>query len=168
MAGKIVRRSQRVAFMNTGTTGQTPKFERMTGFTTFTNSKNPKEYNRQYVDEDAERGDVVGYAPSIDYSFDRHTNTPVHDHIAKIQDGELLGSDTHVEIVVVDLFTKKEDGVCEATKRTYSIIPDSDGDGTEALIYSGSMKSVSGITKGTATVSDDGMIATFTPAVAAQ
>lgn len=164
MAGKIVRRSQRVAFMNVDATGEAPKYERMTGFTTFTSAKNPKEYNRQYVDEDAERGDVVGYAPSIDYSFDRHTNTPVHDHIAKIQDGELLGSDTHVEIIVVDLFTKDESDVCEATKRTYSIIPNSDGDGTEALIYSGSMKSVSGITKGTAVVSEDGMTATFTPA----
>ena len=40
---KIVRRSQRLAFMNTDKTGSTPKYERMTGFTTLTNSKEPKE-----------------------------------------------------------------------------------------------------------------------------
>lgn len=51
---KLVNRSQRVAFMNTDTTGGTAKFERMTGFTSMTNAKNPKEYSRQYVDEDSE------------------------------------------------------------------------------------------------------------------
>ena len=49
---KIVRRSQVVAFMDTDKTGSAQKLERMTGFTTMTNSKNPKEYSRQYVDED--------------------------------------------------------------------------------------------------------------------
>ena len=36
-----------------------------------TNNKNPKEYARQYVDSPSEDTDVVGYSPSIDYSFDR-------------------------------------------------------------------------------------------------
>ena len=89
---KLVNRSQRVAFMNTDASGDSQKFERMTGFTSMTNSKNPKEYARQYVDEDSERADVVGYAPSIDYSFDRHSNNPVHERIATIHDGEKLGN----------------------------------------------------------------------------
>ena len=38
----IIRRSQRVAFMDTDTTGQTPKYERMTDFSTFSGAKNPK------------------------------------------------------------------------------------------------------------------------------
>ena len=126
---KIVRRSQRVAFMNTDATGSTPKYERMTGFTTMTNSKNPKEYSRQYVDEDAERSDVVGYAPSIEFSYDKHTNTPVHDRLSEIHDKELLGDDAHVDIVSVDLFTADEQQRCKATKRTYAVIPDTDGDG---------------------------------------
>ena len=36
-AVKLVKRHQRVAFMDTDTTGKTPKFERMTGFTSLTN-----------------------------------------------------------------------------------------------------------------------------------
>ena len=76
---KIVGRHQRIAFMNTDTTGTTPKYERMTGFTNMTNNKNPKEYNRQYVDKESEDNDVVGYSPATEYSFDRHTNTPVHE-----------------------------------------------------------------------------------------
>ena len=158
---KIVQRSKRVAFMDTAEAGGPEKYERMTNFTSLTNAKNPKEYSRQYVDEDAERSDVVGYAPSIDFSFDRHTNTPVHEKLAKIHDGELLGNDTHVTILSVDLFTEDESHTCDATKRTYAVIPDTDGDGTDALIYSGSFKSVSEIVKGKATSADGWKTATF-------
>ena len=42
---KIVGRHKRVAFMDTDTTGTTPKYERMTNFTSMTNGKNPKEYS---------------------------------------------------------------------------------------------------------------------------
>ena len=159
---KIVRRSQRVAFMDTDETGSTPKFERMTNFTTMTNSKNPKEYSRQYVDEDTERSDVVGYAPSIEFSYDRHTNTLVHDKLSKIHDKELLGNDTHVDIISVDLFSDDGKGNCLATKRTYAVIPDTDGNGTDAMIYSGTFKSVSEIEEGYATSEDGWKTATYT------
>lgn len=168
MAGsekKLLQRADRVAFMDTSTTG-TAKFERMTGFTSMTGSKEPKEYSRQYVDESTERSDVVGYAPGVGYSFDRHMNTPVHDKIASISDNELIGSDTHVDIIVVDLFTEDGEGRCEAIKRTYAVIPDSDGDGTDALIYSGNFKAVSGITKGYASSQDSWKTVTFTEGAA--
>ena len=152
---KLVRRSQRVAFMDVDTTGSSPEYTRMTGFTTMTNSKEPKEYTRQYVDEDAERSDVVGYAPSVEFSFDRHTDTPVHERLAEIHDKELLGDEAHVNIVSADLFTADTQGRCKATKRTYAVIPDTDGDGTDAMIYSGTMKSVSELEEGYVT-SEDG------------
>ena len=41
-APKLVGRHLRVAFMNTDATGSSPKFERMTNFTSMTNGKNPK------------------------------------------------------------------------------------------------------------------------------
>lgn len=159
---KIVGRHQRVAFMNTDTTGSTPKFERMTNFTSATNNKNPKEYNRHYVDKESEDNDVVGYSPTIDYSFDRHTNTPVHELIAKVHDGELTGSAALVDVLVVDLFDSATGGAFVARKRTFAIIPDADGDGTDALVYTGSFKSKSDLETGTATLSEDGKIATYT------
>ena len=157
----IVRRSQRVAFMNTGTS-EAPVYTRMTGFTSLSYSKNSKEYTRHYVDEESERSDVVGYAPSIAYSFDRHTNDAVHEKIATIHDSELLGNDAHVEILTVDLFTKDDAGNCAAVKRTYAVVPDKEGDGTDALVVSGTFKSVSEIVKTTATVAADGATATIT------
>lgn len=161
---RMVQRYQRLAFMNTGTT-ESPVFTRMTKFTSMTNNKNPKEYARQYVDRASEDTDVVGYSPAIDYSFDRHTNTAVHDRIAKIHDGELTGSDTLVEILVVDLFTADEAGKCEARKRTYAVIPSADGDGTDALVYTGSFKCKSEIVSGTAVLDETEQTATFTKTV---
>lgn len=158
---QIVKRHQRVAFMNTGT-DDTQVFTRMKNFTEMTNSKNPKEYSRQYVDEEFEESDVVGYAPSISYSFDRHTNSPVHEKIAKIHDGELTGSETIVDILIVDLFAKAAGSEeCEARRRKFAVIPSDDGSGTDALIYTGTFKAKSTKEECKATVSEDGQIATY-------
>lgn len=99
----LIKRSKRVAFMNVGTSEE-PSYVRMQGFTSMSESKSPTEYSRQYVDEDTERTDVVGYATQIAYSFDRHSPFSVHEKLAQISDDELTGSDTHVDIVSVDLF----------------------------------------------------------------
>ena len=160
-AKKLIGRSKRLAFMNTSASSESPTYTRMTGFTSMSEGKEPVEYSRQYVDEDTERTDVVGYATGIDYEFDRYTNDPVSERLAEISDNELLGTDAQVDIVIVDLFTEAEGGACDARKRTYSVIPDTSGDGTDALIYSGSFKAASGITEGTCTSADKWQTCTF-------
>lgn len=163
---KLVGRHKRLAFMKTDETTYT----RMTGFTSLGDSKEAKEYSRQYVDEQTERTDVVGYAAGIGYEFDRHTNTPVHTKLATIADDEIVGTDAQVEIVVVDLFESgATDTTAPARLRTYSVIPDSSGDSTDALTYSGDLKAASEITKGTATTTDEWQTVTFakTPAASA-
>lgn len=154
----MVKRSQRVAFMDVGTT-DTPKFVRMKGFSTMSESKSSKEYSRQYVDEDTERSDVVGYATQIGYSFDRHSPFSAHEKIAEISDGEKTGSDAHIDIVTVDLFSTGEKKT--ARKRTYSVIPDTIGDGTDALVYSGNFRAVGEAITGTATSADKWQTAVF-------
>lgn len=131
----------------------TPTYTRMKYFTDFSISKNPTEYSRRYIDEKTERSDVVGYAPSISYSFDEYSDDAVLSDIVSISDGELVGSDTHREIVLVD-FSKKVEGGYFAIKRTFAVIPDSEGDSTDAYTYSGSLKAVGEITKGVAAISD--------------
>ncbi len=158
---RLVGRHKRVAFMDV--TGDGKTFTRMTGFTSMSDGKNSTEYSRQYVDEASERSDVVGYAPSMDYEFDLHTNDAVLKRLATITDDELLGSDAQVNIVMVDLFeVKTEDpNTCTARKRDWSVIPDTEGDGTDALIYKGSFKAAGKIAKGTATTTDDWQTCTF-------
>ena len=159
---EIVGRHKRVAFMDA--TGDGKTYTRMTGFTSMSESKNSTEYSRQYVDEASERSDVVGYSPSNDYEFDRYTNDPVQQKIATITDDELLGSDAQVTIVVVDLFEPKsgsDANSCTARKRVWSVIPDTQGDGTDALIYKGSFKAAGEAVKGTATTTDNWQTCTF-------
>ena len=50
----------------------------------------------------------------------------------------------------------------EARKRDWSVIPDTEGDGTDALIYKGSLKAAGEIIKGTATTTDSWQTCTFT------
>lgn len=157
---KLVNRAQRLSFMNVGDSDAA--FSRMTKFTALTSSKNPKEYARQYVDGLTEISDVMGYAPAVEYTFDLHTNTPVHQKIAEVTDDELTGDDTYVDIVTVDVYTQDAEGRAIARKRKYAIVPDADGDGTDAMVYSGSFKAVSELTKGYATTEDNWQTLTFT------
>ena len=126
-------------------------FTRMKYFTDLSISKNPIEYSRRYVDEKTERSDVVGYAPSISYSFDEYSDDLVLADIVSISDGEMVGTDTHRDIILVD-FSKEVSGGYSAVKRTFSIIPDSEGDSTDAYTYSGNLKSVGEIVKGVAKI----------------
>lgn len=77
----------------------------MEGFTDLGYSKNPKEYTRQYVDEDFERSNVVGYSPSISYAFDRYTGNAVLDNIVKITEDEFVGSKATATVFTVDMST---------------------------------------------------------------
>lgn len=157
---KLVSRHKRLAFMETGS----GTYTRMTGFTSLGESKSPKEYSRQYVDESSERADVVGYATGIGYEYDRYTESPVHEKISAISDDEIVGTDAQVNILSVDLFDKSATSTsAPARMRTYSVIPDSSGDSTDALTYSGNFKAASEIVKGTATTTDKWQTCTFAP-----
>lgn len=106
---ELVGRHKRLAFMDVEGTGTT--FIRMTGFTALSEGKEAKEYNRQYVDEATERNDVVGYATSVEYEFDRYTNDKVCEKICTITDDELVGTEAQVDIVTVDVFTAGDNNI---------------------------------------------------------
>ena len=159
-AGKLVTRNKKVAFMNVSTTG-VANFLRMTKFTEISKSKNPTEYSRTYVDEDGEVTDVTGYSEEIRYAFDLHTGNLVHQKIVDITDNEKVGNDALVQILQVD-FTKQVGEGYEARLRTYSVVPDTEGDSTDAYTYSGSFKKNNNMTIGVATMNADNTVATFT------
>lgn len=158
--GDILNRADKVAFM--GLTDKADTFNRMHGFTDMGKSSNPSEYSRRYVDERTERSDVTGYAPEIGYGFDQTKGDKVQQVIVDITDDEVTGK--KVTIVTVD-FSQEGTGPNSyvARKREYSVIPDSDGDSTDAYTYSGSFKAAGDIVKGTATSTDDWETCSFTP-----
>ena len=159
---KLVKRSGKVAFMDVSTTA-IAKYIRMRKFTEISKSKNPTEYSRTYVDEDGEISDVTGYSEEISYAFDLYTGNLVHEKIVKITDDELTGDEALVNIVIVD-FSKPSGNGYEARLRTYTTVPDTEGDATEAYTYSGAFRKNSKMTKGIAVLNTDNTaITSFTP-----
>lgn len=149
---KILKRSDKVAFMGVTDDNGDVIFYRMRGFTEFSQNKNPVEYSRRYVDEKIERNDVVAYAPSISYSFDKFAENAVHLDLAGIADNELVGSDAIRTIYVVDMST--DDEVKSVSYRDWVVIPDNEGNDKEAYTYSGTLKACSEV-KITQAASDD-------------
>ena len=158
---ELVKRNGKVAYMDVSTTS-IASYLRMKKFTEISKSKNATEYSRTYVDEDGEVTDVTGYSDEISYAFDLYKGNLVHQKIVNITDNELTGNDALVKILTVD-FSKPSGTGYEARLRTYSVVPDAEGDSTDAYTYSGAFRKNSGFTVGVAQVSEDGLTATFTP-----
>lgn len=137
---KIVKRSDKLAFFGVEGTNHTITYYRMRGFNEITTQKGPIEYSRQYVDEEFEQADVVGYSPTISYSFDQMEGNAVHDDLVHIAEHELLGADAVRFIVMADLSRQDEKGLYPAVKRAFAVVCDSEGDSKEAYTYSGSLK----------------------------
>lgn len=144
----IVKRAERQHYMNTGSSLNPAWSQIGEGFTEFKESKNAVSYQRRYINETTKRTDVTGYATSIDYECEIYTDSPVITKLRTISDKELTGDDAKVEIISVDMFDTPQSGAYSATKRSYSVIPDECGDGTDALCYTGTMKAVGDVTAG--------------------
>ena len=157
----LIKRSDKVSFFGNMNTG-TETFNRMRGFTSLSGSKNPKEYTRQYVDEEFETSDVTGYSPSFAFGFDQYKGDLVHDEMVAILDGEKTGTEARRNIVTVDFSQPVNGGGYKATKREYAIIGDADGDSMDAYTYSGNLKATGKRITGVATLNSDSSVATFT------
>lgn len=137
----LVLRSGKVGFYKTPDSNA---YIRMQGFTSMSESKNPTEYERQYVDEDVKRTDLTGYNPAISYAIDRYKQDPVIQDLVTISEDELLGDDAVREIIQVDLTTAEtsSNGLATATgkRRLYAVVPDTSGDTTDCMTYTGNFK----------------------------
>lgn len=147
----LVRRTGKMSFYGIPTVKGSPNvahYTRMEGFTDISTSKNAITYERQYVDEDFKRTDNMGYNTSKSYKFDRYKGNAVLEDIVDITENELCGQDAVREIVTVDMTTVQQVGkkgnmieyCATAHRRQYAIMPNTDGDTTDCLTYSGDFK----------------------------
>lgn len=134
-------------------------YTRMEGFTSLSTSKNPTEYERQYVDEDFKRTDITGYNVATAYALDRYRGHPVTDDIILIHENELLGQDAIRSIIQVDMTTAENTTgkiwTAKGKMRDYAVIPDTDGDTTDCLTYSGNFKTRGEMEEVEVTTTDD-------------
>ena len=155
---KFVKRCDKVAYYGVPTDKGTV-FKRMTGFTDITVTKNPKEYKRQYIDQEFEQSDIVGFAPVISFAFDQFSGNDVHDDIMKIANNELIGDDAVREIIMVDFSSDKVDP--SAIKREFSVVVENEGSGMDGYIVKGSFKVKGEKVFGRAASDDDFATITF-------
>lgn len=159
--GNLVKRCDKLAFYGVKSGSETI-YKRMSGFTDMSVSKNAKEYTRQYIDEEFEQSDVVGYSPSIAFAFDSYSDNDVHNDIIKISDEELTGSDAVRDIIIVDTTNGNNTEGYYAIKRSFAVVLEGEGNGTEAYQCSGTFKVKGEKTFGKATTLDDWATCTFT------
>ncbi len=159
MKGNIVQRAKKLAFYGVPQENKTV-FHRMKGFTKLETEKNPSEYSRQYVDELFQETDVTGYSPSVLYEFDRYADDPVHQDMVLLTDREMIGDDAVRTLIMADLAMPNGDGSFPAIMRDFAVIPDSEGDGTDAYIYTGSFRAKGEKVIGTVEIT--GEVAVFT------
>lgn len=158
---EIIKRCKKLAFYGVlNDDGESYTFHRMKGFDEISTSKNPKEYSRQYVDEEFEQTDVVGYTPSISFGFDRFSDDPVHTDIISIFDDEKVGVDAVRTIVMVDL----ADDDFSAIKRDFAVVAENEGSGLETYKYTGSFRVKGEKIIGTAESEDEWQTCTFVEA----
>ena len=139
-----------VNFMSTIVNGTT--FLRMKGFTSQENSPNAETDETKYVDEPSTRKRVTGFAKEIAYEADRIVGDAIHNFLADVE--ELEQANINVEIVTVD-FNRKKGAGYYATKRIYSVIPDSSGGDENKYTISGTFGANGDIIVGTATPLDN-------------
>ena len=156
----MIKRSEKLAFMEIKD-GETVTFERMTGFTEFSLSKNPKEYSRKYIDEDMERSEVVSYSPSVSYKFDTDPDNNVHKILCNVADRELIGEDAECNIIIVDISKLDGTGKAKALMRKFSVIPQSEGDDKDTYTVSGTLRACGGKKFGLASTIDNWQTVTF-------
>lgn len=149
----MAKRPQWATYMNTGTEAA-PVWTRLgEGFTVVRKNMNATKYRRKYVHEATERCDVVGYATSIVYECDVYGGDPVLARLGEVCDKELIGSDALVELVDVNLYEQRAGGYA-ATKRMWSVIPDTKGSDEETLTLTGEFAAVGDLRTGS--FSEDG------------
>lgn len=154
---EIVKRFKKLAFYGVPSdSGNTVTYTRMKGFDTISTAKNPKEYSRQYIDEEFEQTDVVGYTPTVSFGFDQFTDNAVHTDIVSIFDSEKTGGDAVRSIIMVDTANGGA-----AVKRDFAVVAQSEGDKTDAYTYSGEFRAKGEKEFGTATSTDGWQTVTF-------
>lgn len=158
---ELVKRADKITYLKVEET-----YQRMKGFKALNTTRDPMEYERQYVDEDFERVDVVGINTAKDFEFDQIKDDAVHELLVDIIENEKIGKDAVVSLVTVDFTGGEAAGGYPAIERKFTVIADSEGDEFEAYTFTGTFRAQDKAVFGTAETTDDkAEEVTFTAAI---
>lgn len=154
----MIKRYERLHYANTGTAEQPVWSLVNEGVTAFDDDLAPKTETRQYIADENEKDEVSGYKPTFGYTAEVDETDLVSQLLYAVGADQTVGE--QVDIVTVDVWTEA-DGVCEARKGTYNIIPSKAGSGDPggALIMEGTLAQDGALIKGEWTVTTKAFVA---------
>ena len=153
---KKVKRSEFATFLNTTPGGEVETYSRMgKGITSQTVAYNPVTNSETYIDEDSATTNVESYGVNIATPQTCYVGEPVFDYVDGLRKKRAVGSDCETEILMVNIYDKKEDGVYTAEKNNCVIqIDDFGGDGGNSLVINYTVNLNGDPVIGTATIVD--------------
>jgi len=142
------KRFERLHYMNTATSGPVLWSLINEGVTNFEDDLAPVTETKQYIADQNQRDEVTGFKPTFAYTAELDSTDPVSQLLYNIGANQQVGAT--VDIVTVDVWTL-ENGVCDARKGTYNVIPSKAGSGApgSALTMEGTLAQVGGLDTGT-------------------
>ena len=161
MAENKVKRSDLMAFLNTGTADE-PVWSRMgKGITSQVLAYNPATTSETYIDEDSATTNLDSYSVNISTPQTAYAGNAVFDFVDELRKTRAVGSDAQAEVLLVYAYDKAEGGGYRAERNNAVLqIDDFGGEGGGSVVLNYTVNLNGNPTFGTATV--EGGTVTFT------
>ena len=153
MAENKVKRSDFMAFLNTGTK-EGPVWSRMgKGITSQVVSYNPATTSETYIDEDSATTNLDSYSVNIATPQTAYKGNAVFDFVDKLRQNRAVGSDAQAEVLLVYAYDKTSENVFKAEKNNAVLqIDDFGGEGGGSVVLNYTVNLNGDPILGTATV----------------
>lgn len=143
---RIALRTEVIPFMNLGTY-DAPDWNRCgRGWKKFQENPNAKTESEQYINEESETTDTVGYSPQYNIECNLMYTDPTIKKVYGIAKDRKTGSDAVLDMLIVDKFDGEETA-CTARRENLAVAISSI-DGTKKMAMSGNLNCQGGSTKG--------------------
>lgn len=143
---KIAKRTEVIPYMNLGTT-DAPDWKRCgRGWKKFQENPNAQTESEQYINEESETTDTVGYSPQYNIECNLMYTDPTIKKVYTIAKDRLTGSDAVLDMLIVDRFDGTEEA-CTARRESLAVAISSI-DGTKKMAMTGNLNCQGGSVKG--------------------
>jgi hypothetical protein len=161
MAENKVKRSDLMAFLNTGTTDE-PVWSRMgKGITSQVVSYNPATTSETYIDEDSATTNLDSYAVNISTPQTAYAGNAVFDYVDNLRQNRAVGADAQAEVLLVYAYAKDGENKFKAERNNAVLqIDDFGGEGGGSVVLNYTVNLNGNPVLGTATI--EGGTVTFT------
>lgn len=143
---RIALRTDVIPFMNLGSK-EAPDWTRCgRGWKKFQENPNAQTESEQYINEESETTDTVGYSPQYNIECNLMYTDPTIKKVYTIAKDRLTGSDAVLDMLIVDKFDGTEES-CTARRESLAVAISSI-DGTKKMAMSGNLNCQGGSVKG--------------------